>query len=620
MKSPLIIIFLSLFFLRSFSQQNGDYHFTMDLVNVNQDKIVVELLTPVIAQDEIVYHIPKTVPGTYSVDNYGRYIEGLAAFDQKGNPLMVSKVDTNSWKISHAKALYKIKYKVNDTFDDRDSASKKVFEPTGSNIQKDTNYVINTHCFLGYFEGMKQKTYHLTVLHPANFYGSTSMTDEDKSNTVDQFTTVNYNRIVDNPIMYDIPDTATIRIGKTEILISVYSPNKKVSAAFIADKFNVMLQDIAKYLGGTLPVNKYSFLLYLTDHGGVSGASGALEHSYASMYFLPEGEPDKIIQFFIDNAAHEFFHILTPLSIHSEEIQYFDFNNPKMSEHLWLYEGTTEYHAHLVQEKYGLISRDAFLNVMGKKITVSRQNYNDTLPFTVMSANCLVEYADQYDNVYEKGALIAMCLDIRLRQLSNGKYGILNLIFDLSNKYGKDKPFKDDELFDEIGKLTYPEIKQFLLTYVSGNKPLPLEETFKSVGVQFVPEVETKDSIFSLGGIGLSLNPETGKIVIKNASGMNDLGKEMGYHVNDLFEMVNGKDVTTVSEFNKAMGEIFKSPKTGDTLTVVVSRKNDAGSLEKITLSATMRKTVVRKFNQLSFIPNPDAGQLALQNSWLNTN
>ena len=56
---------------------------------------------------------------------------------------------------------------------------------------------------------------------------------------------------------------------------------------------------------------------------------------------------------FVDNAAHEFFHIVTPLSIHSEEIQYFDFNQPKMSEHLWLYEGSTEYHAHMVQEKYG---------------------------------------------------------------------------------------------------------------------------------------------------------------------------------------------------------------------------------------------------------------------------
>ena len=32
----------------------------------------------------------------------------------------------------------------------------------------------------------------------------------------------------------------------------------------------------------------------------------------------------------------------------------------------------------------------------------------------------------------------------------------------LSNKYGKQKPFKDDLLFDEIISLTYPSVKLFL--------------------------------------------------------------------------------------------------------------------------------------------------------------
>jgi hypothetical protein len=38
---------------------------------------------PSIKTDEITYHIPKTVPGTYSEDNYGRYIEDLKMM-QKG--------------------------------------------------------------------------------------------------------------------------------------------------------------------------------------------------------------------------------------------------------------------------------------------------------------------------------------------------------------------------------------------------------------------------------------------------------------------------------------------------------------------------------------------------------
>jgi predicted metalloprotease with PDZ domain len=611
-------IIMAMISLSSFSQKTTGYQFTIDLVNVAHDKVQVEAIVPAIKQDEIIYYIPKIVPGTYSEDDFGRYVEDFLALDKKGNQLTVERASVNSWKISHAQSLYKIKYKVNDTFDDRDSASKKIFEPCGSNIQQDTNYVINTHCFVGYFDGMKQLPYQLTINHPANMYGTTAVEDEDKSGSADKFTFDYYNRIVDNPIMYAAPDTATIMVGTSKVVIGVYSPNKKISAAFLAENFSKLLQAQAKYLGGVLPVKKYAFLVYLTDHGSLTGGVGALEHSYSSMYFMPEGDPQKILQFFMDVAAHEFFHILTPLSIHSEEIQYFDFNEPKMSKHLWLYEGSTEYHANLMQEKYGLITKDDFLKAMGQKITNSLQFYNDTLPFTVMSEGCLHTYADQYGNVYQKGALIAMCIDIKLRKLSNGKYGILNLVFDLSKKYGKDKPFKDAELFDEIGKLTYPEIKDFLVTYVSGNKPLPLEEELAWAGVDFKKEVETKDSIFTLGKISTTPGA-SGRPVIGSLATMNEFGKKMGYQLNDELKSINGKEIT-VENFNKVLADLYKVSKTGDMLTVVVVRKNNSGAAEDVSLSAPMMKLVVKKINQLNFMPDPSTEQLALQNSWLGVN
>ena len=82
-------------------------------------------------------------------------------------------------------------------------------------------------------------------------------------------------------------------------------------------------------------------------------------------------------------------------------------------------------------------------------------------------------------------------------------------------RYGKQKGFKDSELFDEIGKITYPEIETFLKTYVSGNQPLPLEQIFTSLGIDFLPVVETKDSAFSMGHvIGLEFNRETNRLFV----------------------------------------------------------------------------------------------------------
>ena len=90
---------------------------TINLNEVKDDKVMVTLSPPKISLDEISFHIPKTVPGTYSTDNYGKYIDDLKAYDAKGNLLTVKKTDENSWSITNAKTLNKITYWVNDTFD-----------------------------------------------------------------------------------------------------------------------------------------------------------------------------------------------------------------------------------------------------------------------------------------------------------------------------------------------------------------------------------------------------------------------------------------------------------------------------------------------------------------------
>jgi len=322
---------------------------------------------------------------------------------------------------------------------------------------------------------------------------------------------------------------------------------------------------------------------------------------------------------FVDAAAHEFFHIITPLSIHSDKIQYFDFNHPDMSEHLWLYEGSTEYHAHMVQEKYGLITPDQLLNTLSSMITVSKTRFNDTVPFTVMSSGVLGLYKNQFTNVYQKGPLIALCIDIQLLRLSNGKYGFMNLIQDLSARYGKKLGFKDEELFDVIGKITYPEIEQFLQTYVSGNQPLPLEAIFTSVGVSLIPREETKDSTFSLGNVALRFNRETQKLMITDVSGMNAFGKAMGYQKNDEILSINGVEINPAT-FNHFFRSFQTTAKVGQELIIKVNRKSESGIAQVVELKSPLIKVPVVKSNVLRFSETATEDQLKLRNYWLRPN
>lgn len=512
---------------------------TMDLNDIKEDQVLVSVKVPQNTLSSLRYSVPKIIPGTYSEDDYGKYIEQFKAFDAKGNLLPVTKMDDNSWKIDNSSKAKTITYKVNDTYDIEDT--HKIFSPAGSNIDAGKNFMINTHAFVGYFEGFANIPYELTILHPEKLWGATAMDDLDASKTKDVFQTTRYATLVENPIMYSKPDYTKFTIQGMEILIAVYSPNGLVTAESITPEMKKMMTAQKNFLGDFNATKKYAVLLYLSDNSKPDAQGyGALEHPTATTVVMPELLPkEELLEQLKDVVSHEFFHIVTPLSIHSKEIQDFDFNSPKMSEHLWMYEGVTEYFANLFQVNQGLISEEDFYKRMSGKIA-NASAMNDMLPFTKMSTNVLIKpYKDQYLNVYEKGALIAMCLDIEIRENSNGKRGILDLMKQLSAAYGTQKAFDDSELFNKITQLTYSEVGIFLEKYVSGPTPIPYNEYFAKMGV-------TKTMISTVGNLFIkeqapliSIDPDTKEISFIKYAPLQPFLKNIGIESGDVLLAVN---------------------------------------------------------------------------------
>lgn len=320
-------------------------------------------------------------------------------------------------------------------------------------------------------------------------------------------------------------------VGNTRIAISVFSPNGVVKSRAVLKEVEELFPAAAEYLGGSLPVDQYTILIYLASGPSMSGGMGALEHNTSTVFVLPEVEIKLIASTIRDVTAHEFFHIVTPLNIHSEQIDDYDFMNPQMSAHLWLYEGCTEYAAQHVQVKQGMVSMKDFLDVMQNKM-VNASYYDTGLAFTELSKKALGEHEDQYGNVYEKGALIGMALDLKLRKLSEGAYGTQNLMKDLSEAYGPNKPFIDSTLFSVMAEVSgYPEIENFLTRYVGGGEPLPYTELLQYAGIAY------RDSITEMtvsgGNISLGYNPKSDRLVVVNTTDMDSFGQALGFQEGD---------------------------------------------------------------------------------------
>lgn len=592
---------------------NNPYRYALDLTQAKEDRLPVTLLTPKVSQDVIEFQMPKVVPGTYSISNFGRFVQDLEAFDAAGNKLEVAHGDDdpNRWKIKNATQLHKITYWVEDTWDTDQSG--RIFEPGGTNIEAGVNFVINTFGFFGYLEGMKEIPFELEITKPEGFYGSTPLIAKSSDSQKDVFEVKDYNLLADSPMMYCVPDTAIKMVGGAEVLISVYSPNDRTHASAIMEAIAEILDAQRRYLGGTLPVEKYAFICYLTDGVGGSGGMGALEHSYSSLYYMPEVDDSRAGAMMKDVAAHEFFHIVTPLSVHSEEIHSFDFIDPKMSQHLWLYEGVTEYSAGHVQVYYDLMSRSEYLGVLEGKIGTA-EYFIDDVPFTEISAGCLDEYKSQYGNVYQKGALIGMALDIQLRELSKGKMGLQDVMRRMEKKFGKDKPFKDGELFDQIASVSFPEIRSFFTKYVEGPNPLPYRELFEKVGIIYESDVDRQ--VLTMGRVQFGVNEETKRYMVTGTNRLNKFGKDMGYRDGDELVEFDGQKVDQAN-FEMVVGKFRKNHKVGDKIAAVVARPDGKGGYKMKKLKGKAASVRQKARHLLTMNTDASSQQQQLQDAWL---
>lgn len=589
----------------------------LDLVNVKDDKVEVVVDPGRFTDPQTTFYIPKTVPGTYSVDDYGAFIEDLRALDYSGEELAVSETGENSWVIDNAENLDKVTYWVNDSYDVE--GEKGVFSPSGTNIEEDENFMLNLHGFVGYFDELKELPYELVIKRPENLFPGTALevsestTETGEPDTVTEtFRVSRYFEVVDNPIMYAAPDTASIDVKGMEVLLHVYSPNNAYSANDIKPEIQRMITAQKEFLGDIDVTSLYAILLYLSDPQKLDASGfGALEHHTSTVVVLPEPMPlEALTQTMTDVVSHEFFHILTPLNIHSEEIHYFDYNDPEMSQHLWMYEGVTEYFAQLFQINQELITENEFYDRISEKIE-NAKNYNDTIPFTVLSKNILEEpYKSDYYNVYLKGALIGMALDIRIRELSNGENGLLDLMKDLSTRYGKDRPFEEEELIPTIVDLTHPEIQDFFDKYVTGTTPIPYEEFLEKVGVTMQSR-EINTSYFIKGQVPyIDGSPETLELFFREDIELNSFLKNLGVEQGDIIKSVNGVDYSIENVYDLIMNS--QSWEEGDDIIMVVLRDGEEVELSGKVTQPTDEITEIREMD----LP-PNDHRVELRQAWL---
>jgi predicted metalloprotease with PDZ domain len=580
-----LFVLLTILFSTSLVAQHRFY------VNINDradDLFKVSLFPEKLDDKNKIYQFAATAPGTYQIMDIGRYVRSFRAFDKSGNVIPAENISTNQWKISQPQSVYKIEYSIAETFD-TPMEENTIYPMCGSSLEED-HALINGQTVFGYFHGMQKYPIEIKLEYPENWTVGTAL--EKNSNGF--YCAPDYDYIVDSPILMGSLTKASAKIENTLVDVFTYSKTGLIKSESILIGIEDILSATNQFLNG-LPVDRYVFLFHFENF-----SAGAWEHNYSSIYVMREDElTDRYISDLRSTAAHEFFHIVTPLLIHSELVENFNYEKPVMSKHLWLYEGVTEWASDILQLRDYLMTLENYLNQLRQKLTIN-DNFDKNLSLTQLGVEA-AERQTEFLNIYNKGAVVAALLDIRLLELSKGKKGLRELILDLTKKYGAKKSFSEHNFFNELVSMTYPEIGDFISKYIDGTEPLPVKDYFEKVGIEYT-EFAGVDSTRT--GLGLGIGLKDGKLIVTNVdSAISDKLK-----TGDLLYKFEGQEIT-LQNAQQLLTPLSKL-KVGESFKISILRN---GEEKEISITMQPRKIA----HQFRVLENPGKEQMLLREIWM---
>jgi predicted metalloprotease with PDZ domain len=582
------ILFMLLVLFAALSLISAQNKFYLDLTNRSDDLFEVILIPEKLSADNNVYNFASTAPGTYQKMDIGRYVKEFSVYDKLGNMISSKQISINRWEISQPEIATKIIYKIAETWDTKVEGDQ-FFPMCGTSIEND-HVVINGNAVFGFFDGMQKEPIYIKLVYPTEWISGTSL----KLNSEGYYIADNYDMVVDSPIMLGSLSKSSVKIEDTNIFIYTYSKNGHVNS----DNLLILLEDIliatSQFTQG-LPVDNYTFLFHFENF-----SAGAWEHNYSSFYVFADNPLDEHYSNEIRSiAAHEFFHIITPLNIHSEVVANFDYVKPTMSDHLWFYEGVTEWASDILQLRDYIIDIDRFLVELKNKLIAN--DYFDQSISLVDLARTSLDNQRQYGNIYMKGALVAFLLDIRILELSNGKYGLREVINNLYKDYGSNKPFSEKNFFNEFTERTFPEIGDFIERYIKGSEKLPMKEYLEKIGIDY-EEYSGTDS--SKSTIGMRIGVSEGKIVVVQL----DNPEQEEIRINDIITKFEGEPLNLENAQSKA--GIISKLKIGEKINLTVKRKGDEIDLKIAAKPRTIKHV-------MKFLDDANEKCIALRSAWM---
>jgi predicted metalloprotease with PDZ domain len=290
----------------------------------------------------------------------------------------------------------------------------------------------------------------------------------------------------------------------------------------------------------------------------------------------------------LDTISHEFFHSWNVERIRPRSLESFNFDEVSISGELWLGEGFTNYYGALVMKRSGLATVRAFAQDMGEAIDIvvnspgrsfgSAVQMSQLAPFVDRSVSTdRTNFANTFISYYTWGQVIALGLDLTLREKSEGRVTLDDFMRALWDKYGRpgtktpglvETPYTMSDLKSVLAAVSGDAAfaQDFFARYIEGREVVDYARLLARAGLILRPRAAGR----AWAGPLRTQDTQTGARVVSDML-FGTPAYQAGLDREDIIVSVGGSRTATSADVERAIA----TRKPGDSLQVVYDRRGE---------------------------------------------
>ncbi len=452
------------------------HHFTVELIISNPDPAGQ------------VFSLPAWIPGSYMIRDFAKNIVTITA-ECSGKPVALNKLDKQGWQAVPCEGVLKVSYSVY-AWD---------LSVRSAHFDQSHAYFNGTSLFLR-AHGLDHKPCSVELLPPdGGEYKSWAIATTLPLNGATLYgfggyQAADYDELIDHPV--EMADFTLIEFEAkgTPHAMAITGKHYADSDRIASDLKKICEYEIDLY--GELPeMERYLFQVMAVGNG-----YGGLEHRSSTSLLcsrddLPQKGEEELSEgyrSFLGLCAHEYFHTWNVKRIKPADYLPYDLQQETHTPLLWFFEGVTSYYDDLTLYRSGCIDKESYLELLGQQITrllrtpgrhiqtVSESSFDTWTKLYKAdenAANAIVSY-------YNKGAIVALCLDLTIRKQSNNKSSLDDVMRALWQQHGKPLVGVTGKGLEQfIEETTGVALETFFNHALRSTDELPIAELLAEFGV-----------------------------------------------------------------------------------------------------------------------------------------